>query len=230
MLTPRDSHPWPERHPPDGLVAAYAGGALAPALGYVVEAHLALCPDCADGARAVEEAGGALLDALDPVPMADGALEAVLARLAASDPAAPPDRDVPAELKGLPERLTGPIAEALKTQGWRFMGRGARGLDLAPAFPSLDVAGGASLALYRIEGGAAVPRHSHKGGELTVVLHGAFVDQTGRYGPGDVALGSPRITHRPRAELGATCYALGFTDAPLRLSGALGFIQRALGG
>ncbi|MBL6081381.1 cupin domain-containing protein [Belnapia sp. T18] len=46
---------------------------------------------------------------------------------------------------------------------------------------------GETLRLLRIKPGTALPRHSHRGTELTLVLKGAFADETGHYGPGGLA-------------------------------------------
>ncbi|MEM6850922.1 MAG: cupin domain-containing protein, partial [Pseudomonadota bacterium] len=82
--------------------------------------------------------------------------------------------------------------------------------------------------LLRIQPGFGAPRHTHEGAEITLVVRGAFSDETGRYGPGDVSIASQAVTHRPIAEEGETCYALSVTDAPLAFTGALGWLQRAV--
>lgn len=77
--------------------------------------------------------------------------------------------------------------------------------------------------------GKGVPRHTHAGIEFTLVLSGVFGDENGRFLPGDIQMTDPTVTHRPRAEPGDVCVVLAVTDAPLRLTGLLGLIQRTLG-
>ena len=43
-----------------------------------------------------------------------------------------------------------------------------------------------TLRLLRVRPGTALPRHAHRGTELTLVLEGAFADETGRHGPYDL--------------------------------------------
>jgi putative transcriptional regulator len=62
----------------------------------------------------------------------------------------------------------------------------------------------------------AVPDHGHNGIELTLVLQGAFRDETGRFGVGDLEVADDTLDHTPIAERGAPCICLAATDAPLK--------------
>src|SRR5262245_21484636 len=59
-------------HPHDDHLVAYASGTLSEAATVLVASHLTLCPRCRAETRRMEAVGGALLDDLPPVPMADG--------------------------------------------------------------------------------------------------------------------------------------------------------------
>jgi putative transcriptional regulator len=61
-----------------------------------------------------------------------------------------------------------------------------------------------------------VPDHGHNGLELTLVLQGAFRDETGRFGVGDVEVADDDLEHTPIAEEGDPCICLAATDANLR--------------
>ena len=82
-----------------------------------------------------------------------------------------------------------------------------------------------SARLLFIPAGQAVPDHSHNGLELTLVLQGAFHDETGRFGVRDVEIAGSDLEHTPVAEEGAACICLAATDAALRLRS---FIPRLL--
>ncbi len=75
-----------------------------------------------------------------------------------------------------------------------------------------------SARLLSIPPGRAVPDHSHNGLELTLVLQGAFSDETGCFGVGDLELADQSLEHTPVADDGAECICLAATDAPLRFS------------
>ena len=70
--------------------------------------------------------------------------------------------------------------------------------------------------------GRQVPQHTHEGSELTVVLDGAFHDETGHYGRGDLVIADSSLDHRPTADEEQDCLCLAVTDAPLRLTGRFG--------
>jgi putative transcriptional regulator len=72
-----------------------------------------------------------------------------------------------------------------------------------------------------IPAGCAVPDHGHAGTELTLVLQGAFRDETDRFGAGDVEVADADLDHQPVAEDGADCICLAATDAPLKFNSML---------
>ena len=208
----------------------YAAGALDEATALLVAAHLTLCPRARAAVSAAEAVGGLMLAGEAPVPLREGALDRLFARLEGTADAvevAPVPTDD--EIAGLPA----PVRRRIATHGgrWSFVAPGVRDMDLgfdAPRGAGASRPG--AVKLYRIEPGRGVPSHTHRGSEVTLVLAGAFADGHDRYGPGDIAVATPRVTHKPVAEPGAVCYALAITDAPLQLTGALGLVQRALGG
>ncbi len=64
---------------------------------------------------------------------------------------------------------------------WRHYGTASEA-DLVIA------ATGYRARLIRLKAGRGVPRHTHGGSELTVVLEGSFSDETGHYARGDLAI------------------------------------------
>ncbi|HXV26097.1 MAG TPA: ChrR family anti-sigma-E factor, partial [Alphaproteobacteria bacterium] len=95
---------------------------------------------------------------------------------------------------------------------WRWMGPHARHVVIARSNK------GATARLLRIPAGRHVPKHGHGGLELTLVLAGAFCDETGEYRRGDLQEANEALKHEPRASTGEDCICLAVTDAPLRYS------------
>ena len=218
----------------EDLLTDFARGALDPGTELLVETCAAIKTDVAAEVADYEVIGGSLLESIEPAALKDGALDSVLA-LIDQDEAAPASSDVhpPSpktakwehDLAKLPQPLRQCAEEGLGRSSWRLMGRGIRGLDLS----FLDPDRKGTIELYRIEPGCSVPRHGHEGNELTLVISGAFRDENGRYGPGDIAAGGEDVMHQPVAETGEVCLALAVTNAPLKMTGALGLVQRILG-
>jgi putative transcriptional regulator len=72
-----------------------------------------------------------------------------------------------------------------------------------------------------------MPRHAHHGTELTMVIEGAFADETGRYGAGDLAEVEAEVNHRPVAEGPMDCICLVAEQGNPRFGGFLGRLLRA---
>lgn len=191
-------------HLSDPLLIAYAAGNLLEAFGLVVATHVSLCDECRARLETFEAVGGAVVESADAVAMSDGCLEAVMARLGVQE-VAPPRR-----ARGLfPAPLADYVGGDLAAVKWRPLGMGVRQAIL-------PTARGASARLLYIPAGQAVPDHGHRGTELTLVLQGAFRDDSDRFGPGDIEIASEELEHTPVAEAGMDCICLAATDAPLR--------------
>lgn len=199
-------------HLSDALLAAHGTGDLPEALGLVVAVHLSMCDDCRARSMTLDALGGAVLDTGEAVAMGEAALGAALARLEGLAQEARPRRAVPQDV---PAPLADYIGGGLSAVKWKPVGKGVKQAIL-PVGDKM-----ASVRLLRIPGGVAVPDHGHRGMELTLVLQGAFRDETGRFGPGDLEIASDDLEHVPVAEPGADCICLAATEAPLRFKGLI---------
>ncbi|MGH1354805.1 MAG: ChrR family anti-sigma-E factor [Thalassovita sp.] len=191
-------------HLPDHLLLAYAAGTLSHPYAVVVATHVSMCDACRARVAAHAHAGGHLLEStVKDAPMSAGAKDQLMGML-----------DLPAEVPSAPQRdgiYPAPVVEALKNAPprWKRMGMGSRQCILHNGPEG-------SVRLLYIPAGQAVPDHGHNGLELTLVLQGAFHDETGRFGVGDVEVADDDLEHTPIAEDGAPCICLAATDANLR--------------
>ncbi|MDB5569233.1 MAG: Transcriptional activator (Anti-sigma factor) protein [Hyphomicrobiales bacterium] len=203
----------------DELLATYGAGGLDPARHALVASHLVLKPENRRFVRAVETLSAAQLmdaEALAPVADHDRRLAAIFAMDAEPAAAAAPARAddlLPAPLR----RFIGCELDGL---AWRFVVPGVRECKLGAV-------GGGDASLIHVRAGRRLPKHTHEGAELTLVLTGAFSDVQGRYGRGDIAIADGSIEHSPHVESDADCICFAVTDAPLRLTSPVGrFIEK----
>lgn len=206
---------------------AYGGGSLPENLAVVVACHLALCPDCAAEVRRLEAVGGALLEDVEPVALADDALAAVLTRLdVPQEPVSLPLPTAPDLGVPLPAPLLARVARRPDRARWRMVAPGVRHIMLAP--PSGPKGG--SLRLMRVAPGQRMPRHSHPGLELTLVLAGGYTDALGSFAAGDMIDLTSETTHQPVIDPGEDCICLVAMERPLAFSNPLiGMLTRVLG-
>ncbi|HEY4031142.1 MAG TPA: cupin domain-containing protein [Caulobacteraceae bacterium] len=183
-------------HPDPDTLVEYAAGGLKTGARLVLGVHLKTCAACRREVGRLEAVGGALLQAEPQAALAPDALDRAMASL-----------DRTAE----PQRVT--LKEM--TRGfWTPIGAGAA---LKPLSRIADP--GEKLYLIRAEGGRGMPEHGHTGKERLVVITGAFQDDQGRYGPGDLVERGPEDRHQPVACEGETCLCLSATEGPVKLAG-----------
>lgn len=214
----------PAHHPDDLLLAGYAAGTLDEATSLVIATHLALCPACRDAVALFEAVGGALLDDVEPAPMAPDALPALMARLDREETRGPAPAEaagpagVPEPAPALPRPLRDYVGGDLDAVCWKRL---IRGVDLHDIPVGSSGGGRIKVRLMRVKAGVAVPQHTHEGIEMTLVLAGGFSDASGHYRRGDLASSDSDVDHRPIADEGTDCVCVALTDAPLRLTGPL---------
>jgi putative transcriptional regulator len=197
-------------HISDPLLMAYSAGHLTEAFSLVVATHVSLCDECRARLGAFDAVGGSMIEQCGTADLREGALDAIMARL--DDDTAPAPRPVVARPRGLfPAPLRDYVGGDVDAVRWRPVGRSVRQAIL-------PTERGATARLLYIPAGQAVPDHGHRGTELTLVLRGAFRDDSDRFGPGDVEIADSAMQHTPVAEEGCDCICLAATDAPLRFS------------
>jgi len=79
----------------------------------------------------------------------------------------------------------------------------------------VDIGGGSLAQFIYMEKGGAVPEHTHKGHELTLVLDGSFSDGLHTYHSGDFIALSSHDTHAPKSDVDEGCLVLSIIDQPL---------------
>lgn len=204
----------------------YAAGDLDEAFSVIVASHLSMCEECRQALRLVEQIGGRLLDETDEADMSEGAFDRLMERIDTNAEVIPEPRDVRRMSDGdVPAPLRRFVGSSLEDISWKTVspGIGRHAIEL-PTSP------GSSLYMLRIAAGKAVPEHGHGGSEMTLVLSGAYRDELGRFGPGDIADLDEHVEHQPKVEAGAPCICLVATEAPTRYKGIFSRLMQPLVG
>ena len=195
-----------KHHLTNQLLIGYSAGMLPEAFNLVVATHLSMCDTCRMAAQAYEAIGGSILDTEAQAPVNEDSLASTLAIISKG-----PIATKPAVKMDLPNPLGSYIGGNLRDVKWRSVGMGVRQVVL-------KTSKSATARLLFIPAGAAVPDHGHRGTELTLVLKGAFRDETALFSAGDVEVANEDLNHTPIAEIKEDCICLAATDAPLRFN------------
>lgn len=209
----------PGHHLDEEALLGYASGALGEAESVLVATHLALCPACRGRTSTYEAMGGSMLSQIEPSNLSDGALSATMARLDQTDPSEAPCDDVGfdnATVTVLPRPLRDYVGGSLDSLPWKSRGRGVKELPIRIGDGSVRA------SLLRIGPGETIPQHTHEGVESTLVLKGAFSDETGTYARGDVAVATADHDHAPVADSTEECICFAVIEGPLRFTGPIG--------
>lgn len=197
-------------HLSDEVLMAYSAGSLPEAFNLIVATHVSLCDECRARIEAFDAVGGAVLAECGQADVPDSCLEATL-RLIAEEPGQEPAPRRAAEGAVFPAPLQDYVGGDLSAVKWRNVGGGVRQ-------SILKTGKDATVRLLHIPPGVKIPDHGHRGMEMTLVLKGAFRDEGGRFGRGDVEIADEDLEHTPVAEEGEDCICLAATDAPLRFN------------
>lgn len=208
-----------KHHAKPETLAAYAAGALDEAMAVVIATHAETCAACRRTVSDFEALGGQCLERFEPVAMSDGALDRFWARVGAA-PSAPPPVSTRAD-NDFDLAAARPIQAYLKggldKVAWRPVAPG-----MAQAVLDADGYRKGVLRLLRIAPGVRMPKHSHSGEELTLILRGAYEDEIGEFRAGDLADLDGESAHAPCAIGDEDCICLIATSGPLAFRGLVG--------
>lgn len=205
----------------EALLLDYATGALSRPLEVMVETHIALNDKSAKKLDTLMKLGGILLEECEPVSLSEDALETVMAQIEAeangsmvamnnNSKSHQPARNQ------LPRPLADYIPDLDCPKSWRKVGLGLS--QHRVTFDSSEI----EANIYRIAPGVSVPVHSHEGTEFTLVLAGGFSDETGTYGPGDIAIQETGATHQPVADDDGECIVFAINEGAIKLANPIG--------
>ncbi len=197
-------------HPELDLLTEYSAGTLPLAQSACISIHVSRCDHCRRIVGQLNELGAGLVESLDPEPVGDATLNAVLARLDEETPlryerAAEDAGNTPAILQRL---MRGDFSDLT----WKNIGSALRISYLSTGDPDHE------FALYHIRAGGRIPEHTHRGGEMTLILEGGFSDANGSYHAGDFIHRRPGDVHAPTALQSEDCICLAVLDAPLKFT------------
>ncbi|TAJ90413.1 ChrR family anti-sigma-E factor [Reyranella sp.] len=204
-----------KHHPSDDLLLRLTAGSLGAGPALVITTHLEGCEVCRRQVAAFESVGGAILEGMSPEPLKTDALARTLERL---------DLEPPAPTAGSPvfrqRRIDGlELPSSLHhcaIGSWRWLAPGFRWSKVAiPGHPD------ARVVLLKGAAGSMLPAHGHSGPEFLQVLSGAFSDERGRYGPGDLDEADTDIDHRPVVDPESECICLAALEGETRPHGGL---------
>lgn len=203
----------PIHHPDDELLMQYAAGQTPESVALVVATHVGGCARCQAMTGGFDAVGGACLDEIAPVAMGDAALTDLFALIDGPEARLDPP---PARVMGVPSPLDTYLPDVYDALPWKKRPGGIKIYDL-------DVDANRVFLLHIAEG-ARTPMHTHRGNEYTLVVDGAFSDSTGEYGVGDFVVTDTNVTHQPAVISDRDCICLAVLDAPIKLTGARGWL------
>ena len=204
-----------QHHPDAATLMSFSAGSLAEPLAAVTAAHVSMCRQCQDDVKQMELLGGLLLQQ-QPVAVLEEETPAASSCSADEHPE-------PASMTGgagvdACKLLPGPLAKHFElsedTIPWRRLGPGIWHHQL-PLSEGVE----GDLRLLKISAGRKMPEHGHGGSELTLVLSGAYADETGQYMRGDMQDLDDDVEHQPVADKEQGCICLIASERPAQFKG-----------
>ena len=213
-------------HPQPESLMSCSAGSMPEAFAAIMSSHMALCPECRKDLALMEDIGVALFDKIDATPVLGDAPVMAL-RASEADRGDTDDGQTRAAVTtgGVPRPLVDVIGGDLEAITWKHIGPGV----WQHVIPLSDAPRG-ELRLIKVAPGRALPEHGHTCSELTLVLKGAYRDETGHYRPGDVADISGDISHQPIADPAEGCVCLIATEGRLKFKSIMARIMQPFAG
>ncbi len=207
-------------HPSDSVLLEFSMGKLDDVLTAMVGAHLGFCHECRDRVRQLEAVEAAeVLNLKQPPDLADSFdIDALVADLVDDVVSQPQVETKPATAKKLSMNVQGRNIEVPSVLSGIVERSGAWNHVMGEVWqsPVAKHGLGYQIDFIYMEAGGSIPKHTHKGQEITLILEGSFKDEEGEYFPGDFLVRTEADEHVPVATRGCLCLAV--IDAPLHFT------------
>lgn len=194
-------------HPSQALLQSFAKGELPASLSIAVAAHTEMCSECCQQVEKITQYQAQQVFEVNEEPIVDS-FDSELEFMAMIDDITSDESQsamVEEQLKSVElsyKTITLPRAlNSVPLTRWTKLG------DVRRARVDLNEEPLRS-SLLDISPGTTVPKHSHKGFEVTVVLDGSFSDDMGTYHAGDFIWLDASHNHSPVTRDGCLCYAV----------------------
>lgn len=201
-------------HPDPATLLSFAAGSLSEPLAAVVAGHLEMCATCRAEVADLELLGSLLLADFTPAP-------GMMATSVIPERPVREQQTMAALYADTADKLPLPLLRAFQlsfdTIPWKRLGPGVWHHRLPL---SAGVAG--DLRLLKIAPGRVMPDHGHGGSELTLVLDGAYSDESGSFRRGDIQDVDETVEHAPVADRESGCICLIASERPARFKSFVG--------
>ncbi len=204
-------------HPDTRFISDFAAGSLPMSQALCVSAHLHYCEECKQKVAQLADLGSAFFDKTAPMNL-DMDFSSLMERIDSLPEEM--DDDTSADIasspkvsqSSLPSALNKITNNNLESLNWRRIGKNFSYSEFNIGDPLRET------SLFNIKAGGNVPKHVHKGDEITVVLKGSFSDQDDHYQVGDFIVRTSGEVHTPVAAQDEDCLCLSTLDAPIKMT------------
>ncbi|MHA7881076.1 MAG: ChrR family anti-sigma-E factor [Saccharospirillum sp.] len=206
-------------HPQTEQLVEFAAGTCHTGISVAISVHLHYCSQCRKRLSELESASAVLFEQQAPALVSDSLFESVLADIQqGQETGAEAPIAKPVTRSRYPKALMALIPSSLDDLEWRSPMKNLKVTHL------MTDESGLIIGLHHMKAGGRVPNHQHRGDEISVVLEGGFSDELGSYGPGDYIFRTEDDVHSPQADAHEDCLMLSVVSAPVKLTGALGWL------
>ena len=209
-------------HPSKTMLNEHLAGQLPLSLTVAVSAHIEMCEQCKEVAQELESQQSDRLwqeAANEPVDFGD-MLQEILTEQPDTQIQYTQKPDVIVQVAKKEYGL--PAAFSLFSQfKWSGFGKVSRAR-------LINNEGEVRASLLHIEKGGSIPKHQHKGYELTLLLDGSFTDENGTYHKGDFICLEEGEEHTPFTDEGCLCYVV--QNAPVHFVAGASKVLNPLAG
>lgn len=204
----------------EAWLAIQSAGTLSPYKQLLLACQAELRPKLAEAFAVGDQVGGALLESAKGADLSDRFMLRLSERLepSAGQPAAGDDEPV-RQGQTDPDWMPAALSDFLHRSGrrlkWRSVGAGVRQARIASSRT------GERLYLLKARSGFAVPKHSHRGQEWTLVLTGGYKAGERQYVAGDLHQEDETCLHDLRIDDDGPCISLVADEGKLRFANPL---------